>query len=54
MVGLMTRHTWMPRMARRTSSSSGLPLAVPKASPCVLDLLGHAHPHLHLAMESTI
>jgi hypothetical protein len=54
MVGLMTRHTWMPHMARRISSSSGSPLATPKASPCVLDLLGHLLPQSHLAMESTI
>jgi hypothetical protein len=65
MVGLMTRHIWMSHMARRIqrlqgavrarrASSSGSPLAPPKASPCVLDLLGHARPQSHLAMESTI
>jgi hypothetical protein len=54
MAGLMTSHTWMPHMARRISSSSGSPLAPPKASPCVLDLLGHARPQARLAMESAI
>jgi hypothetical protein len=54
MVGLMTRHTWMPHLSRRISSSSGSPLAPPKASPCVLDLLGHVRPQAHLVMESTI
>ena len=32
----------MTRLALRSSASSGSPLAPPKASPCVLDLLGQA------------
>jgi hypothetical protein len=38
----------------RISSSSGLPLAPPKAAPCVLDLLGPARPQAHAAVELTI
>jgi hypothetical protein len=49
-----TRHTWMARVARRMSSSSGSPLPPAKASPCVLDLLGHARPQAHLAMDGVI
>jgi len=41
-------------VARRISASSGLPLAPPKAAPCVLDLLGHARPQSHGVVESTI
>jgi hypothetical protein len=41
-------------VALRISASSGLPLAPPKAAPCVLDLLGHARPQSHAAVESTI
>jgi len=46
-----TNRTWMTRMARRISSSSGLPLQPAKTAPCVLDLLGHARPQAHLAGE---
>jgi hypothetical protein len=49
-----TPHTWMTRVALRMSSSSGLPLAPPKAAPCVLDLLGHTRPQAHAAMKSII
>ncbi len=49
-----TTHAWMTRMARRISASSGSPLAPPKASPCVLELLGHARPQAHVAMEAGI
>jgi hypothetical protein len=54
MVDSTTPHTWMTRVALRISASSGLPLAPPKAAPCVLDLLGHARPQSHAAAESTI
>jgi hypothetical protein len=65
MSGTATPHTWVPRMARRiqrpqgamrarSASSSGLPLAPPKASPCVLDLLGHVRPQAHAATEPNI
>jgi hypothetical protein len=50
----MTPHTWMTRMALRISASSSLPLAPPKAAPCVLDLLGHARPQAHAAMDSIV
>jgi hypothetical protein len=54
MVDPTTPHAWMTRMALRISASSGLPLAPPKAAPCVLDLLGHARPQAHAAVESAI
>jgi hypothetical protein len=47
-------HTRMTSMARRISASSGLPLAPPKAAPCVLDLLGHGRPRAHTAAEAVI
>ncbi len=49
----MTRHTWMTYLALRISASSGSPLAPPKASPCVLDVLGQARPQTHLVMDPT-
>jgi hypothetical protein len=49
-----TAHTWVTRVARRTSASSGSPLVPPKASPCVLELLGHARPQAHAATEAGI
>src|SRR6266576_4981241 len=48
------RHTWITCLALRISASSGLPLAPPKAAPCVLDLLGRARPQSHLAVKSAI
>jgi len=54
MIDPATPHTWMTCMALRISASSGLPLAPPKAAPCVLDLLGHARHQAHAATESTI
>ena len=44
-----TLHARITSMARRISASSGLPLAPPKAAPCVLDLLGHGRPRAHTA-----
>jgi hypothetical protein len=44
----------MTRVMLRSSSSSGSPLAPPKASPCVLDLLDHARPQVHRAEEARI
>jgi hypothetical protein len=44
----------MTRVAHRISSSSGSPLAPPKASPCVLELLGQARHQAHPAMETGI
>ncbi len=49
-----TTHTWMTPVALRISASSGLPLAPPKAAPCVLELLGHDRPQAHVAIESGI
>jgi len=54
MVDSTTPHTWMTRVALRISASSGLPLAPPKAAPCVLDLLGPARPQSHATVGSTI
>ena len=42
-----TMHTRMSRPALRISASWGLPLAPPKAAPCVLDLLDHSPPRAH-------
>ena len=47
-------HTRMTAVALRISASSGLPLAPPKAAPCVLDLLGHTRPQSYVAVESAI
>jgi hypothetical protein len=49
-----TEHAWMTRLARRISASSGSPLAPPKASPCVLDLLGQSRPQAHSAGKAGI
>jgi hypothetical protein len=49
-----TTRTWMTCVALRISASSGLPLAPPKAAPCVLDLLGHARPQSHVVVELLI
>jgi hypothetical protein len=60
-----TPRTWMTHVAHRIPSSSGSPLAPPKASPATegsgasaerefLDLLGHARPQAHAAMEAGI
>jgi hypothetical protein len=47
-------HTRMPPVALRISASSGLPLAPPKAAPCVLNLLGHGRPRAHTAAKAGI
>jgi len=44
MAAFPTQHTWMTRLARRISASSGSPLAPPKASPCVLVMLDFRAP----------
>jgi hypothetical protein len=49
-----TKHTRMTRLALRISASSGLPLAPPKAAPCVLDLLDQSGPRAHLARKAGI
>jgi hypothetical protein len=49
-----TTHTRMTRVARRISSSSGARVLEAHFAPCVLDLLGHARPRVHVAMESLI
>jgi hypothetical protein len=49
-----TLHAWMPRLARRISSSSGARLPLASFAPCVLDLLGQARPQAHTAMGSVI
>jgi hypothetical protein len=54
MTGSATEHAWMTRTTLRISASSGLPLAPPKAAPCVLDLLGRARPQSHLATNPVI
>jgi hypothetical protein len=47
-------HTRMTRVARRISSSSVARVPLARFAPCVLDLLGHARPRAHAAMESLI
>jgi hypothetical protein len=54
MTASATTHTRMTRVALRISASSGLPLAPPKAAPCVLDLLGHSRPPAHAATKAVI
>jgi hypothetical protein len=54
MADTVTSHTWITHLTLRISSSSGLPLAPPKAAPCVLDLLGHARPQSRLATAPAI
>jgi len=49
-----TTHPWMTRMARRITASSGSPLAPPKASPSILELIGHARPQARVAAEADI
>jgi hypothetical protein len=47
-------HARMTRQARRISASSDSPLAPPKASPYVLDLLGLARHRPHADLDSII
>jgi hypothetical protein len=47
MLASPTQHTRTTRLARRISASSGSPLALPKASPCVLNLLGQSNLQAH-------
>jgi hypothetical protein len=54
MTDSQSAHARMIRPALRISSSSGSPLAPPKASPCVLELLGRANPLAHADQESII
>jgi len=54
MVDSTTTPTRMTRVALRISSSSGARVQGAHFAPCVLDLLGHARPRAHAAMESTI
>jgi hypothetical protein len=54
MPDMTTTHTWMAPVALRISASSGLPLAPPKAAPCVLELLDHGRPQAHVAVRSGI
>jgi hypothetical protein len=54
MTASTTTHAWMTHVALCISASSGLPLAPPKAAPCVLDLLDHARPRSHAAMKAVI
>jgi hypothetical protein len=49
-----TTHARMTRVARRISSSSGARVLKAHVAPCVLELLGHARPRAHAAMESLI
>ncbi len=46
--------TRMTRMDLRISSSSVARVPLARVAPCVLDLLGHARPRAHAAVESII
>jgi len=54
MTSSVTLYTRMTAVALRISASSGLPLAPPKAAPCVLDLLGHSRPRAHTVTKEVI
>ena len=54
MTDTTTTHTRMTRLARRISSSSVARVPLARVAPCVLELLGHARPRAHAAMESII
>jgi hypothetical protein len=54
MTSSTTLHPWMAPVVPRISASSGLPLAPPKAAPCVLDLLGHERPQGYTAAKEAI
>jgi hypothetical protein len=49
-----TTHTRMTRVALRISASSGARVLKAHIAPCVLDLLDHARPRAHAAMEQLI
>jgi hypothetical protein len=49
-----TAYTRMTRVALRFSSSSGARVPQAHFAPCVLELLGHARPRAHAAMERLI
>jgi hypothetical protein len=49
-----TLHTWMTRLARRISSSSGARLPLASFASCVLHPLGQARPQAYTTMESVI
>jgi hypothetical protein len=49
-----TTHTRMTRVALRISASSGARVLKAHFAPCVLDLLGHARPRAHAAMDQLI
>jgi hypothetical protein len=49
-----TPRTWMARVARRISSSSAPRVPLARVAACVLDLLSHARPQAHAAVESII
>jgi hypothetical protein len=46
-----TTHARMTRVALRSSASSVARVLIARFAPCVLDLLGHARPRAHAAME---
>jgi hypothetical protein len=54
MTNSQSAYTRLTPPALRISASSGSPLAPPKASPCVLELLGRANPRAHADSESII
>ena len=54
MTDSMTMHTWMTRLARRSSASSVARVLEARFAPCVLDLLGQPRHQAHMATDSII
>jgi len=54
MTSSRSTHARMIRPALRIPASSGSPLAPPKASPCVLELLDRANPRSHADRKEII
>jgi hypothetical protein len=54
MIDSMTTPTRMTPVALRISASSAARVLKAHFAPCVLELLGHARPRSHAAMESII
>jgi hypothetical protein len=54
MTDSMTMHTWVTRLAHRSSASSVARVLQARFAPCVLDLLGQPRPQAHMATEAII
>jgi hypothetical protein len=54
MAAPMTVHARMTGVTLRISSSSVARVPLARVAPCVLDLLGHAHPQARAAVGSQV